>query len=77
MRRRRDEQCVAIRRRLRDEPAADAAAGAGAILDDDRLTQWPANLLGNQPRDEIGRAARADRNDDLDRPLGILRARGR
>ena len=52
---RRDQQRVAVGRRLRDHRRADVAAGAAAVVDDERLLQ----LLGQRPSPS-GRAAMSD-----------------
>ena len=39
-----EEQRVAVLRRLRRRDGADVAAGADAVLDDDRLPEFSANF---------------------------------
>jgi hypothetical protein len=68
----RDAQRVSVRRRLRDEVGADAAAGPGAIVDDDRLPELLRELVGDEPRDDVGRATRRERNDEPDRLRRIV-----
>src|SRR5262249_13189274 len=53
--------------------AADAAAAADAVFDDERLAQVLGELLRHQPRDGIGAAAGGERNDEPDRALGPAR----
>src|SRR5262245_36390325 len=67
MRGRRHEQRVAVGRRLRRLARAEYAAGAADILDDHRLTEPLAQWLRDQPRNDVGRAAGHERNDQRDR----------
>jgi hypothetical protein len=46
---------------------ADVAAGAGAVLDDHRLANLLAQLVGEQPRHDVGGAARGERRNEADR----------
>ena len=71
-----EQQRVAVRRRLRDELRADAAAGAGAVLDDERLAELRAHAVGENPRDAVDAAAGRERNDDAHR-LDRIRLRER
>ena len=71
------QQRVAVRRRFRHEVGADDRAGAGAVLDDERLSQRLLQLLAEIARVDVGRAAGAERHDDAYRFRGIsLRLRG-
>jgi hypothetical protein len=45
---------------------ADAAAGAGAALDDERLAELLAHAAGQQPRDAVDPPAGGEGNDDTD-----------
>ena len=64
-----DAQRVAVARRLRHAPDADIAAGAGHVLDHDRLPERAAHALGEQARDRVGRPAGRIRHDDGDRAV--------
>jgi len=44
-------------------------AGAGLVLDHHRLAERLGELRLNQARDDIGRRARAERDDEVDRLL--------
>ncbi|MGA8080057.1 MAG: hypothetical protein WB868_21985 [Xanthobacteraceae bacterium] len=55
---------------MRHPPRTDIAAGAGNVLDDEILAGLLAELLRDQPADQIGRTARLKADDKLDRPLG-------
>ena len=48
------EQPVAIGRSAGDPERADGSAGANHVLDDDGLTEVPADMLGENPRDRVG-----------------------
>ena len=78
-----DHQCVAVGARLHHVLHGDDAEGAGPVLDDHRLAEAFAHLVGEDTGDDIGRAARHVRHDDLDRfgrifvlRLGKTRTRG-
>ena len=73
---RRDEQRVAVGRRLGDHRRADVAAGAAAVVDDERLLQLLRQPLGHRARGDVRRSARRPRHDDGDR-LGRIRLRER
>src|SRR6185295_7634321 len=64
----RDQQSVAVGRRLGDEVGGEAAAGAGAVLDDDRLAERAADRLAQRARDVVGGAAGSEADDQADRP---------
>ena len=53
------------------------AAGAGSVLDDDRLLELARQRLGDRPRDGVGDAAGRERHDHRDRLVGIARLRQR
>ena len=74
---RRHQERVAIGIGGRDELAADAAAGAAAVFDHDGLAEHRAEPVGDDARHAVGRPARRERHDHLDRfPAGIsLRVR--
>ena len=61
------EQRVAVGRRLGDEGRADRSAGAGAVLDDHRLSPEFGKLLPERARQDVGGAARRERHDDVHR----------
>ena len=67
----RHEQRVAVGRRLRGRLGADQRVGAGPVLDQDRLAPVLAHLLADDARHDVARAARRERHDDADRPVGI------
>jgi hypothetical protein len=68
---------IAVRRRARDPPHADAAAGAARhIFDHHRLTQRHAHAVGDDAADRIEGAAGRERNDDRDWPRRINLRRG-
>ena len=64
------QQRVAIRRRARRGLRSDDAAGARAVLDDDR-PHPRGQLLADQPRDRVRLASRIERHDELDHVAGI------
>ncbi len=69
---------VAIRRHFRGGARRNRAAGAAAIVDDDRLAQHLAHLVGDITQRDAGAAARRERDHERDRSLGIgLRCRRR
>src|SRR5436309_16008964 len=57
------EERVAIGRRARDPADADRSAGAGHILDNDRLAQPPSPAPGDPARNGIALSARGALND--------------
>jgi len=63
---------VAVGRRLRDRVDADGERAAGAVIDDDALAEDLRQLRRDQARDVVGGAARGLRNDQANRPLGVL-----
>ena len=68
----RHEQRVAVRRGLRGGGGADHGGGAGPRLDDDLLAPVIEHLLCDDPSQDVGRSARRERHDDLDRPVRIF-----
>jgi hypothetical protein len=71
MRRDGEEQLVAVRRHLGRVFRADHAAGAAAIVDDDRLSQLRLHGLGRDARPGVGTAARGKGHDEADQAIGI------
>jgi hypothetical protein len=70
-----EEQRVAVGRRFRHRLGADVAAGAAAVLDDDRFAPGLLQLLGEQPPQAVGRAARREGHHQAQRFRGkVLRA---
>jgi hypothetical protein len=69
----RHQQRVAVGRGLRDDLGADDGVGARPVVDDDLLAQIFAHLLADEAAEEIGGAARRERNDerDLARRIGL------
>jgi hypothetical protein len=63
---------VAIRRGLRDELAADAAAGTAAIFDDDGLAQYGSESFGDDARHAVCRSSWREGHDDFDRFFGRI-----
>src|ERR1041384_672851 len=55
---------------------ANRALGAGPILHDDGFAPFLAKRVGENPRRGIVGAPRRKRHDQLDLPLGPIRARG-
>ena len=49
------------------EAGADVGAGAATVLDDDLLIETFRHRLCHEPRNNVERAARRDRNDETDR----------
>ena len=71
VRQRADEQCVAVRRRARDELRTDARAGARPRFDHDLLAERPAHAVTDQSRGDIGRRSRREADDQPNGPLRI------
>ena len=59
-----DEQRIAVGRGPGDQVSPDIAAGAAAIVDDDRLAPELAELVGEHASKRIGWSARRERHDD-------------
>ena len=60
-------QRVAVGRGLGDQLRADVAAGAGPVVDDDRLAPCVGELLRDGAGEDVGGAARRERHDEADR----------
>jgi len=76
---RRAQKRVAVGRRAQHRLGADAAAGAaGAVFDDDLLTEIAARLVSGEAAQQVGRAAGRIRNDERHDAVWIaaLRMRG-
>jgi hypothetical protein len=74
--RRRDlEQRVAVRRGADHRFGRDIGAGAGLVLDDELLAQPIRQRLPDQPRGDVGRAARRIADDEPHRPRRIIQRR--
>ena len=71
------QQRVAVRVRFGDLRGGGRAAGAGAIADDDRLSERVGKLGADEPGDEIGGAAGRHRDDELNRAVRIVGLRAR
>jgi hypothetical protein len=71
-RRRRREQRVAVGIGLVGGLAADVAARARAVFDDDGLSPFARQELGHDARHGIGGPAGREWHDDLDRAAGII-----
>ena len=61
------QQRVAVGRRLGDLVGAGDRAGARPVLDHERLLEGLLQMLADEARIDVGRAAGAERHDDLDR----------
>ena len=67
----RAEQKVVAVRRLRQHVARrQHAGGAGLVLDDEALAEQRAELVGDVPRRNVGRAAGAEADDEADGAVG-------
>src|SRR5262249_6470172 len=71
------EDGVAIGLGLDDRADAKRAAGAAAVLHDDRLAEHGRERIDNRARDHVGRTAGAEREERLDGPIGPLIGEGR
>ena len=74
---RREQQRVAIGRRLEHALRRDDAGGAGRVLDDEGLFQRLLQPLRHQPRQHVGDAAGGERHHHGHRPLRPRRLRRR
>ena len=75
---RRDEaDRIAIGRRRQHIRHADIAAGADAVLDDDRLAELLRQVLAEEAPDRVVGAAGRERNDEAYRPRRIIERSGR
>jgi hypothetical protein len=70
-----DADGVAVGRALRDRVDADGERAARTIVDDDRLAELLGDSRRDDARDVVGRAARGLRDDEAQRPLGVLSGR--
>ena len=70
--RRIDQQRVAVRRASRHLHGADRAAGAGDVLDDERLPKLFLEELRHRARDDVGQAAGRRGHHHAHRPRWIL-----
>src|SRR6185436_14039880 len=72
---RRDQQRIAVGRRARDAGGADISSRAGNVVDDHRFAPPPAELIRDQPPEDIGGRAGRGWNHDLYRARwkGLLR----
>src|SRR3954469_2841114 len=66
-----EQEDIAVGRRFRDDVGADDAVGTGAIVDDEGLPEAVAELLADQPRDDVCAATGCEWNDDSHGFLGI------
>ena len=57
---------------MRGDTYPDIAAGAGPVLDDQRAADRFAQMGCDNARHDVGRAARREGHDDLDRAIGIV-----
>jgi hypothetical protein len=62
-----DAQGVAIGCGARNHLGADGATSTATVLDHHRLTEFTRHALGGNAADDVGRAARRKRNDQLHR----------
>ena len=69
---RHDQDGVAVRRSLGGELDAEIAVGAGLVLDHDLLAEHARQMLADEPGRDVGRAARRERHDHLDRTVRPL-----
>ena len=65
-----DDQRVAVGRRLRQRFRGDDAAGAGAVLDHDRLAPALRQFVAERARHDVDRAAGRIWHQDADRARG-------
>ncbi len=75
-RRRAEQQRVTVGRRTRDVFRADVHGAARHVLDNHRLAPFPAELIGDQPRHDVGGRSGQHRKHDLDDPRRIRFLRG-
>ena len=65
----REPHGVAVGLGTGDRLAAERGAGADAVVDDDLLAKPLREALAHDPGDDVGAAARLERNDQADRPF--------
>ena len=70
-------QRIAVGRAARDLRDPEIAAGAAAILHDERLAERFTELHGHEPRGEVARAAGRERHHDPHRAFGVTGGHGR
>jgi hypothetical protein len=58
---------VAVGLRFGDNFGREVAGGARPVVDHDRLAEAAAELVAEEPRQHVERAARPERHDQLDR----------
>ncbi len=75
---RNDHKGVAVRRGFRRRLRREGAAGAGPVLDDDRLPEALGELVAEGARNDVDRAAGRKRHKEMDRlrRIGVLGKRG-
>ena len=66
------QQGVAVGIGFGDDLGADIAAGAGAVVDDDRLAPFARQPIGDDARHDIGGAAGGKRHDEFHRARRII-----
>jgi hypothetical protein len=64
-------QRIAIRRRTRHSTRSNIAAGAGAILNDELLSELFRKFLSDQAGENVAWAAGCERHDHPHRPIRI------
>ena len=69
------QEGVAVGRGGRDRLGAEIGAGAGLVLDKNRLADPVGQRLGNEPRRDIRRAAGGEADDHAYRPCRIIERR--
>jgi hypothetical protein len=67
------QQRIAVGRTFRDQLGTDVATGARSVVDDERLPERFRQLLRDRARQDVGRAARRERDDDPHRLRRIRR----
>ena len=72
-----DGQRVAVGAGLRTARAANGTAGAGDVLHDHALAERAAHMVGGDACQHVGRPARREHNDHIDRLAWKLLRRGR
>jgi hypothetical protein len=72
-----EQQRVAVGRGLGDALGRHVAAGAGHVLDHDRLAPGFGELVAHHPRNRVGGTAGHEADQDAERLVGIARLRKR
>ena len=70
------QERISVGSTARDNSRTDGACGAWPVLDDDRLPQLRAELLGQLAGAQVRRASSRERDHDLDRLDRIVRGPG-